>query len=142
MILCRIFDCWLKRQFLEYFYCFCQNIRRNLPLIWNVCNLSLCIVRDGGLTEIINSHIIGVTFGDMFFLFRFCHDCTDLFLKLLIVQWCIVIIIIVNYSFRQLCIVFVFWGDHARSFIPHIKYVQNIPTTFEYVKISRHSMCN
>ena len=105
-------------------------------------NLSLCIVRDGGLTESIHSHVIGVQNYVTFFLFSFCHDCTDLFLDILIGQWCIVIIIIVNYSFQQIRIVFVFWGGHARLFMCHLKSVQKNPTTFEYVKISRHFMFN
>ena len=49
---------------------------------------------------------------------------------------------IVNYSFQQLRLVFVFWGDQARLFIRHIKSVKRISTKFEFVKISRHSICN
>ena len=94
-IICRIVDCWLKRQSFEYFYRFYQNVQRNSPLIWNICNPSLCIVHDGVLTESIHSHIIVVTFGFMFFLFRFCLDCTDFLSKLLIEKWCIVMIFIV-----------------------------------------------
>ena len=142
MIICRFIYFWSKCQSYESFYRFYQNFQINSPLIWNVWNLFLCIGRDRSLTESIHSHIIGVTFGFAFLLFRFCHDYTDCLPKLLIWQWCIVIIILISYSFQQLCIVFVFWGVHARSFICHIKSVQNIPTTIEYVKISEHFMCN
>ena len=34
------------------------------------------------------------------------------------------------------------FGGHARSFICHVKSVQNISTIFVYVKIARHSICN
>ena len=140
--ICRIVDCWLNRQSFKLFYRFCPNVWRNLPLIWNVFNISLYIGRDGVLTEGIHSHIIGVMFGIKFFLFRFCHDFTDRLTKLLTRQWYIVTIIMVNYSFHQSHIVFFFGGGHARFFIFHFKSVKNILTTFEYVKIAWHFICH
>ena len=142
MIICRVVDCWIKRQSFESFYRFCQNVQINLPIIWKVWNISLCIGRDEGLTESIHSHIIGVNFGFMFFLFHFCHEFTDCLSKILVGQWCIVMIVIVSYSFQQLRILFAFWGGYACSFIRHIKSVQKILTTIEYFKIARHFICN
>ena len=62
--------------------------------------------------------------------------------KIIIGQWYIATIIIVNYSFHQSHIVLFILGGHTRSFICHVKSIQNIPTTFEYVKISQHFICN
>ena len=45
-------------------------------------------------------------------------------------------IIMLNHSFQQIFIVFFLLGGHTHSFICHVNYVKNIPTTFEYVKIS------
>ena len=103
----------------------------------------LCICRYRGLmTENIHSHIIDVTFGVTFFLFLFWHDFTDCLLKILIVQCCIVKIIVINYIFQHLRIVFFFYGGHVCSFICHVKSVQRILSTIKYVKISQHFMCN
>ena len=94
------------------------------------------------MTESIHSHIIGVTFGVTLFLFRFCHDFTDYFSKLLIGQCNIVTIIVVNGSFEHIPKLFILWGGHARSLLCHVNYVQNILTTFEYVKLAQHFICN
>ena len=83
------------------------------------------------MTEIIHSHIIGVTFAVTFLLFCFFRDFTECLSNLLIGKWCIVTIIVINKSFQQICMVFFFWGGHARSFRCHGKSVQNVPTTFE-----------
>ena len=142
IVICRIVDCWLKCQSFPSFYLFWHNVWRNLPLIFNACILSLFIVCDRGLIEIIHSHIIGVMSGVVLFLFCFCHDFTDCLSKLLIGKCCIVMIIVVNESFQHLLKVFIFLGVHTRSFIHHVKSVQNILTIFEYVKIARHFICN
>ena len=63
MIICRIVDCWIKRQFIESFYRFYQTVRINSPLIINVCFLSWCIGCDRGLNESVHSHVIGIMFG-------------------------------------------------------------------------------
>ena len=125
IVICRIVDCWLKRQYFKSFYRFCQNVQLNLPLICNACTISLCIGCDGGLTEIIHSKIIGVMFGVTFLLFNFYHDFTDCLLKLLITKWCIGTIIVVNKSFENILKLFVFFGGHARSFIRHVNSVQS-----------------
>ena len=97
IVICIIVDCWLNCQSVKSFYCFFQNVRRNFPLVCHICNFSLRIGRDGGLmTEIIHSHIIGITFGVTFFLFRFCHEFTDCLSKFLIGKWFIVKIILIN----------------------------------------------
>ena len=86
--------------------------------------------------------MVGVTSGVTFFLFRFCHDSADCLLNFLIGQWFIVVIIVIDWYFQHICIVFVPFCSHVHSFIKHIKSVQKIFTTFEYVKISRHIICN
>ena len=141
-MICRIVDCLLKGKSFKSFFRFCQNVQSKLPLIWNVFGLSLCIGCDWGLTESIHSHIIVVVLGVKFLLFRFCHNFTDSLSKLLIGQWYIVTIIILDKIIHKSYIVFFFWGDYAQSFIRHVKSVQKIPTTFEYVKIARHFICN
>ena len=133
---------WLKRQSCKYFYLFCHNVQRNLPLICNVCILPLCIYHDRGLTESIQSHIIGVMFDVTFFLLRFCHNFTYCSSKLLIRQWFIMTIIVVNESFQDILKLFIFCGGHACLFIRHVKSVQNISSTFEYFKIPCHFICN
>ena len=110
--------------------------------ICHIWNISLWWWNGGMIKESIHSHIICVMFGVTFFLFCFCHDSVDCLSKILTGQWCIVTIIMVNYIFQHLCIVFISWGSHARLFIRHVKSVQNISSTFEYVKIARHIICN
>ena len=96
-IICRIVDCWLNHQSIKYFYHFCQNVWRNSLLICRVCDLSLCIGCDRGLmTESIHGHIIGINFSVLFFILRFCHEFTDCLSEILIGQWCIVTIIVIN----------------------------------------------
>ena len=54
----------------------------------HVFNLSLCIVHYGGLLKkSIHSHILGVTFFVMLFLFHFCHDYADYLSNILIELW-------------------------------------------------------
>ena len=109
----------------------------------HACNISLCIVRDGGvIKEIIHSHIIGITLGITFFLFRFWHDSADCLTNFLIGKWCIVAIIVIDYRFQHLCIVCILRDVHACLFIRHAKSVQKRSTTFVYVKIARHFICN
>ena len=85
---------------------------------------------------------IVVLFGITIFLFHFYNDSSDCLSKLLNGQWCIVKIIVVNLSLQHIRIVFTSWGSHSRSFIRHVKSVQNLSSTFKYVKISRHIICN
>ena len=138
IIICRIVYFWLKRQFIKSFYHLCQTVRRNSPLICNVCFLSWCIGRDGGLNESVGSHVIGISF----FLLLFCHDRKDYLLKLLFFQWFLCTEIMLNNSLQQISIVLFFLGGHSRLLIYHIKSVQNILTTFKYVKIAQHFICN
>ena len=88
------------------------------------------------------SHVIGVTFGVSFFIFRFYHNRIDCLSNFLFWQWCIWTIIMLNHSFQQIRIIFFFLGGHAHLFICQVNSVQNIPTTFEYIKIDRHFICN
>ena len=57
-------------------------------------------------------------------------------------KWCLLTIIMFNHSFQHIRIVFFFLGGHECSFICHVKSVKNIPTTFQYVKIAQHFICN
>ena len=87
--------------------------------------------------------VLGVT-GDWhklsavtFFRFLFYNDSTYFISKIIIGQWCTVTIIAICYDYLKLCMVFISWSCHARSFVPRIKLVQDILSTFKYVKISR-----
>ena len=121
MIIRRIVDYLWNRKSIKSFYCFYQNSGRNPLLIWNVCFLSWCIGHDRELKKSIHSHVIGVTFGLSLFLFRVCHDFTDRLSKIFIGQWYIVTIIMFNYSFQQISMVFMIWvAMHASSYITSI----------------------
>ena len=52
IIIWRIVDCWLNSQSYKSLYRFCQDVQINSPLLWNVCNVSLCIGCDRRLNEI------------------------------------------------------------------------------------------
>ena len=81
------------------------------------------------LTEIIHSCVMGLRF-------LFYNDSTYCILNLLIVQWFTVKIIAICYGYLQFCIVFVSWSSHTRSFVPCATLVQDMFSTFEYVKIA------
>ena len=89
---CRIADCWLDRKYLELFYRFCMNVRSNLSLICHIWILPLCIYCDELLKQSIHRNVLDVMFGIFFFLFHFCHDSANCFLKLFSGQWCAVTI--------------------------------------------------
>ena len=56
--------------------------------------------------------------------------------NIIIVQWCTVTIIAICYDYLQFCMVFISWSCHACSFVSCIELVQDILSTFKYVKIS------
>ena len=132
------------RQFIKSIYPLCQHVQINSPLSRHACNLSLGWW-NGAMVKCLNGiygHMIGVTSGVTFFLFRFCHDSADCLLNFLVGQWYIVEIIVIDWRFQHLRIVLLFWGCHAHLFIRHIKSIQKLSLTFEYVKISRNIIFN
>ena len=104
--------------------------------------ISLC---DGEMVKYwngIHSHMIGVTFGVTFFLFHFCHD-SDHWLQKIFIWKCSIVANHCNWlAFPTSLYIIIIWGIHTRSFIQHVKFVQKISSTFEYVKIDRHIICN
>ena len=132
MIIYRIVDCWLKRQYIKSFYRFCQTVRGNSPPIWNICFLSWCIDRDGGLNASVRSHDIGVTFGISFFLFRLCIDFSDYLLKFLISEWYLVMIIMLYYSFSWMAM-------HARSYVMSSLFKISLPHLNMLKQLSKNS---
>ena len=124
IIITRVVDC-------QSFERFCHRIQIILSLTFQdrVCILSLCIMCDRLLTEIIHSCVMGLRF-------LFYNDSTYCILNLLIVQWFTVKIIAICYGYLQFCIVFVSWSSHTRSFVPCATLVQDMFSTFEYVKIA------
>ena len=128
MINLRIFDWSLKCQSIKSLYIFPRLFERICLLFGTfVFFLGVLVVtRDWMKLSIVT-----------LFLFCLCHYCTDCLSKLLIGQWYIVTVIMVNCSFQHICIVFFFLGGHACSFICHVKSVHKHFTTLEYVKIAQ-----
>ena len=79
--------------------------------------MSLCIERDGRLTESMHSYVMGI---HLFF----CNDSMYYISNILIGQKCTVTTIVICYGPEKLYIEFISWGCHAHSFACCVKLVQ------------------